>query len=766
MAHIENLDDILKSARNGIEVYLQAALDNNKIDKQLYKIAMENTYSKLKEWLEYPDIEGVSSAYKNGIINAINEQKWQDLINAFRQTIRFGTGGIRGQMAFDKESIIRLKEEGIAADVLKGPNTINDLVFLQTTAGVARFGMAQNPQLSRVVIGYDSRIRGYDFAKTVAQVFLDYDYTVFFFDNPCPYPEVTFAIPFKSEENDITIKADIGVLISASHNDYRYNGYKLSCSNGSQFDPTERDEMYNEYISKVKPEHIKICKFEDAPKDKLWFLGGSKPLPDVDYYGCEDNLIDLHAAHRDHIKTFLQMENLPESQNDPENQVHIGFCPFHGAGRIAVPRLLREVGFHDDCIMSINGNKSNINLNKLDGLFPAFCSDAGHEQQPDPGDPRAAHVAVKAFKEDYPGEFENLDILIGTDPDADRCGIVVKIPENQQHVYNNQDYYLLPADDMWSLVLWYRLHMEGMKNGGLSDADKQFLVLSHTTSDAIIHIAKKNGVGVVKTWVGFAALAASTRDIWDGKYKEFETLVEGRDDRYTDLCHPFVCESYWMDSGKRSINIAAMEQSNGFSLLGGPPPDGRSLGVGGHVRDKDGTFAGLLVAEIAAWAKSNNTSIIGLLDEKIYLDPEIGLFATFYEPDPLDGEYPGIEGDRLKKEILLKAIDYHKQAQSGDFEIGGVPVKSAVIYRTGKYDAIYPPSASFQFPDEGLRFFFDEKKLQHVTVRPSGTGNSLRFHIQLHEIPTADNLIETKKNIREKGRRIMDDLRIKLGAPR
>ena len=221
-----------------------------------------------------------------------------------------------------------------------------------------------------------------------------------------------------------------------------------------------------------------------------------------------------------------------------------------------------------------------------------------------------------------------------------------------------------------------------------------------------------------------------------------------------------------MDGSGRSINVAAMEQSNGFSLLGGPPPDQRSLGAGGHVRDKDGTFAALLMAEIAAWAKRQGRTLFELIDERIYLDPDIGYFVNLYEPDPLDGEYPGIEGDRLKKTLLLRALEAYRAVPGGGVAVGPRPVKSAVIYRTGKYDEIYPPSEDFQFPDEGIRFFFDDEKLDHVTVRPSGTGNSLRFHVQLHAAPSADDLIATKQQLRATGKAVMDGIRTLVGAPR
>ena len=79
---------------------------------------------------------------------------------------------------------------------------------------------------------------------------------------------MTFAIPYRE------IKADLGILISASHNDYRYNGYKLSCANGSQFDPEQRNEMYDKYIANVTSADIRLCPFSQAPKGKLIFLGG------------------------------------------------------------------------------------------------------------------------------------------------------------------------------------------------------------------------------------------------------------------------------------------------------------------------------------------------------------------------------------------------------------------------------------------------------------------------------------------------------------
>lgn len=746
--------ELLSFAKQGVGEFLETARQQGRIDPQSYDQAVANVIPAVAEWLDDPHIQRLSPNAPVGLAQAICEQNWEGIVNAYRQRARFGTGGIRGMMAFDRRSIERLAQEGIDAPILKGPNTINDIVLLRTSAGVAQFGHHQDPPLRKVVIGYDSRVRGYDFAKLVAELFLAYDYTVYFFDEPCPYPEMTFAIPYRE------VKGDIGILISASHNDYRYNGYKLSCGNGSQFDPQQRDEMYKRFIVHATTADIRRRSFAQAAVGQLFFLGGDQPVPGFDYHNRPR--INLHQAHCNHVKSFLMAPELAQQELTSPHPLRIAFCPFHGAGRRAVPRMLAEAGFRDVRVITFGG------LNDLDGLFPSFEFREGLEQQPDPGDIRAARTAVAAFKSQPElGNFADIDILIGTDPDADRCGVVVKVPPDQRDLFGNEDWHLLPADSMWALLLWYRFHREAEQHGRLVDAEKKFIVQSHTTTDGIILLARKYGLGVIKTWVGFAALAASVRDVWE--HQPMLDLHEGRHPSLEPVCHPFICEYQGMADQPRSINVAAMEQSNGFSILGGPPLDAFSLGTHGHVRDKDGTLAALLVAEIAAWAKAHGTTLFELIDEKIHLDPDIGLFVNLYEPDPLDGEYPGIQGDQKKKAILSRVLDLYRRVRAGEtLTLAGRPLRSAVLYRTGKYDAIYPPTADFEFPDEGVRFYL-ESPFNHITVRPSGTGNSLRFHIQLHEPqpgPGMRELIGSKRRLHQLGQASMDSLREMLMAPR
>jgi|CXWL01.1.fsa_nt_gi phosphomannomutase len=787
---------LLTAAETGISAHLAAERDAGRIAGTYYEDAISQTIPNLRKWILASELDRISPNLRDGLRTAIQESRWEALTNAFSREVAFGTGGIREKMGSRRDEVLRLKKEGIHASIIKGPNTINDVVLLLTSAGVARFGCARKPPLQKVVIGFDSRVRGGDFARMIASLFLAYDFTVYLFDEACMYPSVTYAVPM--------LKADIGVFISASHNDFRYNGYKLSCWNGSQFDPAERDDLYRNYIKTTTFSDIRTIPFAEAAREKLWFVGGVKrndgrllesgehkglplgdPLPDVprDHYaGREGRIIDLHTLHINHVKQFLLRSDMIASASKP---LSIGFSAFNGSGRKAVPRLLDEIGFRDV--------RRIMKLDALDGMFPAFCSDPGKEQQPDPGDWRAADIAVEAFKSEYPAHWDQVDLLVGTDPDADRCGVIVKVPKKQRPAYLHRgtgeprEYSLLSADEAWTLILWYRLQYEIETFGGVRDAERKFIVLSHTTTDLLTCLARKHGLGVLTTWVGFAQLAAGTRAVWDlslgkdtpGITEELRLpqYDEGRRRPADPQCNRTIHSWIAMDDRRRSINIAALEQSNGFTLLGDVPPDERSLGRGGHVRDKDGTFAAVLVAELAQYAKERGANLIDLMDEKIYSDPEIGLYVTHYEPDPLDGEYEGLAGYTKKREILRKAegiFDVVRQteqvghngranqpARPSKLSLGGLPVVGATVYPTGKYDAINYPG----FPDEGYRFYFDADRKSHLTIRPSGTSNALRFHVQLFGgNPRSGNIIAEKASLRATAIQAVEDIRAHIGA--
>jgi phosphomannomutase len=153
-----------------------------------------------------------------------------------------------------------------------------------------------------------------------------------------------------------------------------------------------------------------------------------------------------------------------------------------------------------------------------------------------------------------------------------------------------------------------------------------------------------------------------------------------------------------------------------------------------------------------------------LVDEKIYLGPEVGCFITHYEPAPRYGQYEGIEGWTTKINALKQAEALFERINRGEqANLGGTAALLAVKYQTGKYDALH---AWEGFPDEGYRIYFDEAKLSHALIRPSGTSQCLRFHVQLKaEGLTPDNLVEKKAETLARAKAIIKDIREQIGVP-
>ena len=733
-------DAVVRKAKDGIFAFLEGQFRRGLIDEGLYEQARRNVVPNLRSWLTDPHIIRLSPRLGEGLRTAVEADRWAELVEAFVDEIKFGTAGIRGKAAMSDEELQILSRDGMDAPILKGPNTLNNIVLLLKSTGVAKY--ATDHGLRAIVIGYDSRVAGQDFARLVSRVFLAAGLKVYLFDEACPYPEMTFAIP--------TLGADMGILISASHNDRRYNGYKLSAGTGSQFPPVERAVIYNDYIRTTIPAHIALVDHNEAgvdpdrPEDpgrdgnRLVFLGGAAPLPGFDY--LDRPLVDVHRMYQDQIRGFISDPAMTKSWAP---NVGIGYCAFHGAGRKAVPRLLKDFGFN--CVNRVTRHQ----LNELNGLFPAFQNHP--EQQPDPGDPMAAEIAVNAYREQYGAEaMEGLDLMIGTDPDADRAGLVIKVPRESREYHENRSHILLSADDAWSLLLWYRLSRDaGDSRAFRPRPEESFVVLSHITTDALVRLARKYGLGVIKTWVGFGLIANAVERVWSGD--------DLSDPRFRDIIYQTVD----MDNKPRSYNVGCLEQSNGFSILGGPPATAAAMGSNGHVRDKDGVFAAILLAEVAAYAASIGTTIYDLIDEKIYLDPDIGCFVTDVVPVPQWGEFAGLEGLTRKIDCLRRCADLGERVREGEsISLDGLPVLSSETFVAGKYaDAHQWPG----FPDEGIRFYFDEERLNYMTVRPSGTSQCFRFHMQLQvENPTRHRLAQQKYEARLRARRMIAAMRERI----
>lgn len=721
--------------------YLQKSHVNGYIDEGVFKKSISKksgVFANLCKWMDSDEIDSISPQAKQGILSAISAENWENICEVFYTDIEFGTGGIRGRVVMTDAELKMLREQGIHAPFLRGPNTINDVVLLHVSTAVAKF--AKDKGLKSIVIGYDSRIRGRDFAFLVAELFLYFGFKVFLFDDVTIYPEVTFAIPF--------LNADLGILISASHNDRRYNGYKLSCGNGSQFSIPERAIILR-YIENTEFSEIHCKPLFSAKDDELIFLGGGVRLRKKEYFNTTKNPIDIHTKHFIQVKDFIITPQLIEKEN-----IHVAYSAYNGAGGESIKRLTS--------FLKVKEFDKIDSLYKVDGMFPAFedlRTPAGKKvyQQPDPGEPRAAAKALEEYikqcrrngVQDVDAFLKNVDALIGTDPDADRAGISVPIPSSEKEIYTAPDFVLLDADTAWAILLWYRIKtwqefiQQRKLKIGLTDC---FIVQSHTTTDIIPLLAEKHGMGWIKTWVGFSQLATGVEKVWKGESiskEDYRTIYD-----YGNLTPQML------------YNFSALEQSNGFSILGGRPSNLMKLGELGHVRDKDGTFAAILFLEVLAYAKSIGKSVLELINENLYLDRDIGLIRTGYRAAPQYGQYEGLEGISKKINIIKKALSLAERIKGGEnIFLSGRRVSRVEIYRTGKYDMQHGHTeetgfnpddrSTFWFPDEGIRFFF-ENDFNHLTLRPSGTSQSLRFHVQLRNPQvTPENLKEYRKKIEE-----------------
>lgn len=735
--------ELKKDVREGVTQYLETANLDDLIRQK--SLSESGVFTNLSKWMENKDIDRLSPNAKKGILDAIaSGNRWPDLAEVFYTDIEFGTGGIRGRAVIRDEELEMLREEGIQAPFLRGPNTINDIVVARISAAIAQFGRDRG--FRKLVVGYDSRIRGKDFAHLVASVFLLCGFTVYLFDDVVPYPEVTFAIPH--------IRADMGILISASHNDRRYNGYKLSCANGSQFSIEDRAIILDQYIAKTGFDGIALLPLDSVNDDRLVFLGGGIRYPHLAYYKFQDDPLDIHSRHFSHVLDFVLDREGIRKLGD---RIHVAYSAYNGAGGPTVKRLVDALGIINfDVIAS---------MYKVDGMFPAFedlRSPKGYKvyQQPDPGEPRAANIALRKYVEEYGTErTKRVDVLIGTDPDADRAGLTVRVPPDHKIIYDGRDYTLLDADTAWSLILWYRLRhwqrITGLNRLHLNLANC-FIAQSHTTTDIMPLLAKKHGLGWVKTWVGFAQLATAVEKVWNGALTEDYSAAPNYTDDFRTIY------KYESISSKSVYNFAALEQSNGFSILGGKPKSPYDLGEFGHVRDKDGTFAAILFFDILAYTKKEGMSVLDLVDKYLYLDDDIGLIRTGYRAAPQYGQYEGLEGRSLKLEILKRSLDLIKQIPRDVF-IGNRKVTKAEVYKTGKYDIQHGHTSetgfdplkreSYRFPDEGIRFYF-ENEFNHLTIRPSGTSQSLRFHVQLR------NLNVDKFNLKTEHKKLDDEIKM------
>ena len=388
-----------------------------------------------------------------------------------------------------------------------GTNRMNKYTVGMATQGLANYILSHcDTEDPSVCISYDSRLHSKEFARIVSDVMSSNGIRVFIFDNIRPTPEMSYAVRLKG--------AVAGIMITASHNPKEYNGYKVSWSDGGQVTSPVDAEIVAEVARVTEPSMVKF-KPEDGAGASVEMMSR-----DVD----EAYLSDL-----------LSLRLSPESCARHGNNIKIVYTPLHGCGVRLVPEILRRTGFpHVIHVMEQDVS---------DGNFPTVVS-------PNPEEPAALKMALDK------AEATGADIVIGTDPDADRMGIAVRDNEGRMALFN--------GNQTASLLTYYILSRRA-ELGTLGEG--KYVVKTIVTTELITDICKSFGVPVYNVLTGFKYIAEVV--------KRHEADGE------------FICGG---------------EESYGFN-------------VGQFVRDKDAQVSCMMVAECAAWAADRGLTLYQLMQE-------------------------------------------------------------------------------------------------------------------------------------------------------
>ena len=447
-----------------------------------------------------------------------------------------------------------------------GTNRINKYTIGMATQGLANYLLALFPNEDvKVAIAFDSRNNSSFFAQITANVFSANGIKVYKFSELRPTPELSFAI------RNLGCKS--GVVLTASHNPKEYNGYKAYWSDGAQL-ITPHDKGVIQKVEKIGS--FDQVRFDGNP-ELIELIDSSIDTPYL------EKILGLRVSHDDEIN----------------KKVNIVFSSIHGTGITMVPPVLKLAGFSNVSIVEEQAEP--------DGNFPTVVF-------PNPEETEAMQLALTQ------GMKLDADLIMATDPDADRVGIGVKNQEGE--------YELLNGNQTGSLLIYYILKKKAEK--GFSG--NEFTVNTIVTTDLMNVISEKYGVTVYETLTGFKHIA--------------KLILE--------------------KEGSEKF-IVGGEESYGYM-------------IGDFVRDKDAIASCLLLSEMAGWAKKQGKSLFDVLID-IYL--EFGLYAESMHPVVKKGKSGADEIDQMMLEFrknpprelggskVMKVIDYEngtKTDREGNIE--------------------------------------------------------------------------------------------------
>ena len=500
-----------------------------------------------------------------------------------------------------------------------GTNRMNRYTVGMATQGLANYIRKHHPVAGTCLcISHDNRNHSREFALITADVLSANGFDVYIFDSLRPTPELSYAVRLK--------KAVAGVMITASHNPKEYNGYKVFWSDGGQVTSPVDKEIVAEVNRIGSPAEVRFVPGEGA--------GIIRTMGE-----------DVDSAY---LKDILSLTLSPESVAR-HNDIRIVYTPLHGTGVRLVPRALDMLGFKN----VFHVPEQDVN----DGDFPTVKS-------PNPEEPSALKMALET------AERNSADIVLATDPDADRVGVAVRDGNGKMVLLNGNQtasiltYYILTRwKELGKLSCQKELgKLSCQKELGTLSCRNPYIVKTIVTTGLLKAIASDFGVRTYDVLTGFKYIAEVVKE------------NEGR-----------------------AVFVCGGEESYGFN-------------VGEFVRDKDAVISCSMVAEAAAWAADRGKTLYGLLEE-IYSK------YGYYREKLLSYTMKGKSG--LEKIASLMAEFRAVPLKS----VGGAPVVRVIDYAEPEKTGL--PSSNV------LQYVAEDGTV--LTVRPSGTEPKIKFYIGLSE---------------------------------
>ena len=465
-----------------------------------------NYKQEYERWLKCADEETVLE------LESIKDNE-KEIEERFYRTLEFGTAGLRGVIG-------------------AGSNRMNSYVVGQATQGLANQLIKTNPEDAElsVAIAYDSRIKSDEFAKTAAAILAANGIKVYLFEELKPVPELSFAIRYKN--------TTAGIVITASHNPAKYNGYKVYGADGAQLNP-ELASIVLEEIDKTDIfTGVKTCDFDEAVKSgKIELMGDA----------VEEAYLDCVQA---------QCIN-PELVKEKGDTLTFVYTPFHGTGNKPVRKILKRIGFENVVVVK--------EQELPDGRFPTVAS-------PNPENKEGFEIAMG-----YADKC-GADLIIGTDPDADRVGIIVRD--------ENGEYKNFTGNQVGALLTEYIL--SSLKERGELPNDG-YVVKTIVTTNLIKAICDFYGVEMKEVLTGFKFIGE--------KIKESEETGVG-------------------------TYLFGFEESYGYLK-------------GTYARDKDAVVATMLIAEMTLYYREKGISLSQQM-ENVYA--KYGCYIEHVESVVMEGK--------------------------------------------------------------------------------------------------------------------------------